>query len=152
LSAMGFDMSLTAAERNDLDRLRCEIAALRFQSKLLGAVFHLRRKYNPAQPRLPAGTPDGGQWASDGSSASIRASARDQLSKRPRSGEPRRLVAQYDIGRLVAEIPAPGGRRCVYKFQHIAVVVHGSVNFPCSPTMPSAGVVHGYLLNDNNPQ
>lgn len=45
-------------------RFRWQLAALSVEVKLLrlGLVF---RAYNPGQPRVPAGHPDGGQWTSD---------------------------------------------------------------------------------------
>jgi hypothetical protein len=45
-------------------RLRWQLAALHFEVKLirLGLILHA---YNPGQPRVPAGRPDGGQWTSD---------------------------------------------------------------------------------------
>ena len=52
-----------AADRAELLRLRSELAALRADLRfrqLLG------KAYNPNQPRVPAGNPDGGQWTSGG--------------------------------------------------------------------------------------
>ncbi len=42
--------------------LRRQLVALKAQTRLLRA--DLRRKYNPGQPRVPAGDSDGGQWTS----------------------------------------------------------------------------------------
>lgn len=44
--------------------VRYEHAALRFQLAQIKA--RLRRKYRSDQPRIPAGSPGGGQWTSDG--------------------------------------------------------------------------------------
>jgi len=49
-------MSLYFSVLSDLRRLRVAVAAT-------GIVA----KYDPNQPRVPAGDPDGGQWTSDGS-------------------------------------------------------------------------------------
>jgi hypothetical protein len=53
-----------AVEREALQRLRKDVAALSFELKFR----QLLRKagFNPDQPRVPAGNPDGGQWTSDG--------------------------------------------------------------------------------------
>lgn len=48
-----------------LVRLRYEVAALRFEMKLARLV-RLMRKFDPSQPRVPAGQPGGGQWTSGG--------------------------------------------------------------------------------------
>jgi hypothetical protein len=54
-----------------------------------------------------------------------------------------------EFGRLTAEIPVPGGRRCIYDFGAVSVVVPGPVNFPCMTAVPLAATTHGYLLNAN---
>ena len=51
-----------AGTRAELGRLRHQLALARLQ---LLQRRHLR-KYNPDQPRVPAGNPDGGQWAGSG--------------------------------------------------------------------------------------
>jgi hypothetical protein len=45
--------------------IRCGLAALNVELKLCRLIY-LLRKYSPGQPRLPAGSPDGGQWTSGG--------------------------------------------------------------------------------------
>jgi hypothetical protein len=47
----------------ELARIRWHLAALRFQNSMLRHAQALR-KYDPKQPRVPAGDPDGGQWTS----------------------------------------------------------------------------------------
>jgi hypothetical protein len=43
--------------------LRCELAALRFRLALKRLIDHCAKaNFNPSQPRVPAGHPDGGQW------------------------------------------------------------------------------------------
>ena len=71
--------ALVADDDNDpIRKRRAEIAALRRDfEKLREEVLDLWRrceprarsyviKYNPDQPRVPAGNPDGGQWTSEG--------------------------------------------------------------------------------------
>jgi hypothetical protein len=52
----------------ELARLRHERASLRLDLALL-KLRHALRKYNPNQPRVPAGNPDGGRWTDGGGPA-----------------------------------------------------------------------------------
>lgn len=63
--------------RRDYDAIRRELECIRRE--------YYGRKYDPNQPRVPAGNPDGGQWTSDNASAS---------SARPIFYDPRRLALQ----------------------------------------------------------
>jgi hypothetical protein len=46
--------------------MRCELAALRFRLALKRLIDHCAKAgYDPTQPRVPAGNPDGGQWTDD---------------------------------------------------------------------------------------
>lgn len=113
-------------------RLLRAIADLRWDLLVLKTALRLHRRYDPNQPRVPAGSAEGGHWTSGG------------------RGSTGRLLAQaYSFGTLVAEIPVPGERRCVYRFDFGSVVGGGGVYVRCLPRIPSAGVVHGYMLNDN---
>ncbi|WP_162238639.1 hypothetical protein [Methylobacterium sp. Leaf102] len=49
----------------DLEAMRLRLALLTTQTKLL-RVRHLMRKYDPNQPRVPAGQGGGGQWSPSG--------------------------------------------------------------------------------------
>jgi hypothetical protein len=51
----------------ELLNMRCALAALDVELKLCRLIY-LLRKYSPSQPRLPAGSPEGGQWTSGGGS------------------------------------------------------------------------------------
>jgi hypothetical protein len=59
---MDIDFSVEVA------RLRWHHAALRFELSMLRHAQALRKKYDPNQPRVPAGEPGGGQWTSEESS------------------------------------------------------------------------------------
>lgn len=67
------------AARADLLRLKADLVTLRAEIK-----FQRRlrddKAYNPNQPRVPAGNPDGGQWTSEGGSGSngVRLAASDK--------------------------------------------------------------------------
>jgi hypothetical protein len=69
-----------AALRRDVDELQRDFAALRHRlaSDVRSDVMRAL-KYNPDQPRVPKGSPQGGQWTSeDGSSASPGPVAADE--------------------------------------------------------------------------
>jgi hypothetical protein len=49
-----------------------KLAALRFETALIRYVNACRKAgFNPNQPRMPAGNPQGGQWTGDGSTSRI---------------------------------------------------------------------------------
>jgi len=62
---------LEAEHHREIERealqLKAELAALRFE--LVWAEFCSKAGFNPDQPRVPAGNPDGGQWTDGASSA-----------------------------------------------------------------------------------
>jgi hypothetical protein len=49
-----------------LFRLRSTIHAKNVEAKLRGLTRAVKAKFNPNQPRGPAGNPDGGQWTDAG--------------------------------------------------------------------------------------
>lgn len=57
---------LAEQRQRSLLTLRSDLASVRMQLALLKLQRALRRKYDPNQPRVPAGNPDGGQWTSEG--------------------------------------------------------------------------------------
>lgn len=122
-------------------KTRCEIGAIyRLLARAKANVAFLRRHiqdktYNPHQPRVPAGNSNGGQWTSGGAG--------------DRDTEGGLVLAQLDIGVLVAEIPRAIGRLCVYEFSYGTVAVPGATNFRCAERQFSSAVTHGQLLNDN---
>ena len=56
-----------SARWREIILLRRRLVSLKAQTRLLR--HELARKYNPDQPRLPAGNADGGQWTSGGGGA-----------------------------------------------------------------------------------
>ena len=50
---------------SELQQMRCDLAALNVQLKLC-KLIHVLRKYSPGQPRVPGGSPEGGQWTRGG--------------------------------------------------------------------------------------
>lgn len=71
----------------EIRQLRRNHATIRREWESIRREYYAR-KYDPNQPRVPAGTPDGGQWTSEGSSPS---------SVRPIFYDPRRLAVQKAI-------------------------------------------------------
>jgi len=63
--ASSCDESVHAIETGLL-RLKWLAAAARFQLALRRHDFALKAGFDPSQPRVPAGNPDGGQWTRDG--------------------------------------------------------------------------------------
>lgn len=96
-------------------------------------------KFNSDQPRWPAGSPQGGGRWSPRSERSIGT-----------VDDPAMLsTVAYDFGRLLEEVPYPGGRYCVYRFSFADVFVEGPRSFGCQQRLPSAAATHGTVLNDN---
>jgi hypothetical protein len=54
----------TGLTEADILAFRCNLAALRFKLALLK--WRIKAGFNPNQPRVPAGNPDGGRWTSEG--------------------------------------------------------------------------------------
>ena len=59
-------MSLSPDHRTKLLRLRSTVAGLSVTLGFVRLQRALSRKYDPDQPREPAGGPGGGRWASNG--------------------------------------------------------------------------------------
>jgi hypothetical protein len=67
--ACGDVQDIGAAEAQDAKanaQFRAEVAALRLEWELFRFRHLPRKAFNPDQPRVPAGNPDGGQWTSEG--------------------------------------------------------------------------------------
>ncbi|GJE55632.1 hypothetical protein FV217_17725 [Methylobacterium sp. WL9] len=57
-------MSLSSGHRRDLNEIRASLAGLTVETKLLRIGWLLSQKYDPDQPREPAGQLGGGRWTS----------------------------------------------------------------------------------------
>lgn len=68
-------MLVSEISEQDLGRLARSITVLQAEIKLLALHLRLKAGFRPDQPRVPAGNPDGGQWA-DGGGAVSRISGR----------------------------------------------------------------------------
>jgi hypothetical protein len=109
-----------AAARASLLALKRQVAALAFKLKFRRL---LREKaYNPDQPRVPAGNPDGGQWTSEGSGSADRSDPRvisdatpdNEAIPRARYAQGRRRGAiSVRIGNRVVEVEGGQAARLV---------------------------------------
>jgi hypothetical protein len=86
-----------AADREALLRLRNALAEVKFALNYQ----RLRRKYgfNPNQPRVPAGNPDGGQWTSEGGSTRVRLAVGDK----PRLGRASLAILALEAAKRLIE-------------------------------------------------
>ncbi len=76
-----------ADERQELLRLRSELLAIKRDIRFRRLLCALKA-YNPNQPRVPAGNPEGGQWARDEGLTDISASRRRGPTGRSSDGTP----------------------------------------------------------------
>ena len=56
--------------RTQILELRCNHAAIRMEFAALRCMLALKAGFDPNQPRVPAGRPEGGQWTDSGSGGS----------------------------------------------------------------------------------
>lgn len=66
-------MPLTDADLGTARRLQSALAGLKAETCLLRMRLALKAGFDPSQPRVPAGTPDGGQWTDGGAGGSTSA-------------------------------------------------------------------------------
>lgn len=66
-------MPPTPSDRHATGRIRQEMAAFNFRAQQWRLALKLKANFDPNQPRVPAGNPDGGQWAGSGGRAGRRA-------------------------------------------------------------------------------
>ncbi len=129
-------------------RLRCDVAFIRLQVKLLRLQLALR--YDENQPRAPAGTPIGGQWIDGGGSGSGAARARIGQARSPTQADTtqdalhaegwralgrdyrpdgslaRELVAGPDGSRIYSEY-APAGGDSAWNTRHLIEGADGNI-------------------------
>jgi len=63
-------MNQPPRSKSNLLSLRCRLVSLRQQALDLRLRHVLEHRYDPNQPRVPAGSPSGGRWAGSGGSGS----------------------------------------------------------------------------------
>jgi hypothetical protein len=82
------DVAALRAERDELLRMRRELVAIKVELKFRKLLRALKA-YNPDQPRVPAGNPDGGQWTdSNGQGSGSSRPDRIRLAGEIPTGEP----------------------------------------------------------------
>jgi len=105
--------------------------------------------FDPNQPRVPAGSPDGGQWTDGGGGGrTIPASAGRDTND---SNDSVRVASQIEFGVLLGQSPIHptrgGGRDCFYRFSYGIVAVRQSATFACPDRIPWSAATHGRLIN-----
>jgi hypothetical protein len=97
-------MLRSAGSSSDLLKARYAFAVAQLELRRL-LIARARNQYNPNQPRVPAGNPEGGRWTGGGSSGGGLRSEYAQL-------RPRRLPGGYRIiaGRAYEATPAQEAR------------------------------------------
>lgn len=112
-------------------------------------IARARKQYNPNQPRVPAGNPDGGQWTSGGGNGGGPRSEYAQL-------RPRRIPGGYRIigGRAHAVTPAQEARLDITAAQARALVREVQRRDPTWKPRPSIyeGVEGKILANQSEAQ
>ena len=101
------DIGRDHAFEREVQELRCLLASLKVELALqkLGTTY---RKYSPNQSRVPAGSPDGGQWTGEGA-ASSRQPNRDDTrvrlaaAEKPPLGPKSKLAVALEIARRVID-------------------------------------------------
>lgn len=103
------------------------------------------RKFDPDQPRVPAGNSDGGQWT--GEDTQVDSVAEDTADL---DAVPRMRFAQGEVGALVGQaivhVGRGGGKDCFYKFSYGIVALRQMANFACAQTVPWFAATHGRLI------
>jgi HK97 family phage portal protein len=86
-----------------------------------------RWKYSPDQPRVPAGSPEGGQWT-----------AQSTVAGGPEYGTL--------LGENLVHISRGGGKDCFYWFSYGVVAIRQSATFACPDRIPWFAATHGRLI------
>lgn len=75
----------------------------------------LRKAYDPDQPRVPAGNPDGGQWTSGGAAGKTEATPLPSFAAARRRGRSvAYCMAQYAVDGLMCNSVASSQRRACW--------------------------------------
>lgn len=141
-------MLRSADKQGILRQARYAFAFAQLELKQL-LILRLRKQYNPNQPRVPAGNPDGGQWTGSGGDGSGPRTEYAQL-------RPRRIPGGYRIigGRAHAVTPAQEARLDVTAAQARALVREVQRHDPSWKPRPSIyeGVEGQILANQSDVQ
>ena len=96
--------------REKMASLRLKLAGDLLLLKLLEFAGLVRKKFNPKQPRVPAGSSDGGQWTSGGGGGATSgdgASVGDNIADTGDGNTPARIVlAAFPAGGSLSGVPA----------------------------------------------
>jgi hypothetical protein len=128
----------------ELLRLRADTAALRFQLEMIkSARLLLKANFNPNQPRVPAGNPDGGQWTSVGAATDRTRAHNDKPPEvvRDRSGE-------ESWERVIREFREDGSLRRETVFNRDGSTIRSE--FSAASFVDGWDTRHTVLLNDGS--
>jgi hypothetical protein len=141
-------MAQSAGSQDFLLKARYALAVAQLEVRRL-LIQRARKQYDPNQPRVPAGNPDGGQWTSGGGSGGGPRSEYAQL-------RPRRLPGGYRIvgGRAHVATPAQEARLDFTAAQARALVREVQRRDPSWKPRPSIyeGVEGQILANQSEAQ
>jgi hypothetical protein len=102
----------------ELLRLRCAVAAANFELKAKQLHRAIQAKFNPDQPRVPAGSPGGGQWASGGGNHSEQDGPLVSFAAARRRGQSEAFCwNQLTIDNLLCSSLMPASRREICRAQ-----------------------------------
>lgn len=129
----------------DLSATRNALAIAQLEVKYLRLVLSLSR-FNPRQPRVPAGNADGGQWSGEGGRGGVDV---EPVSSRPRSVPVRTRIIR---GRIHEVTPGQEARLDVSAAQARALVREVQQRDPTWRPRPSIyeGVEGGILANQSD--
>ena len=87
------------------ERLRIRVELALWKIIIVNAIERELRAYDPGQPRVPAGNPDGGQWTSDGGGGDGSVQVAELL---PDPHDPNRVISDAGSGdgtRIAQDVP-----------------------------------------------
>lgn len=149
----GLNSAELRSAQASLAHLRWLVADLKFDL----VMRRLGRKYSPDQPRVPAGSAEGGQWT-DAAGEGGRSDAderiftgRSNAQLQEESPDRDLVVAQRETGILLGQaIIHPsngGGKNCFYHFSYGIIAWRmTSLNMACPTTLDWSAVTHSPLL------
>jgi hypothetical protein len=141
-------MLRSAGSSSDLLKARYAFAVAQLELRRL-LIARARKQYNPNQPRVPAGDPEGGRWTGGGSSGGGLRSEYAQL-------RPRRLPGGYRIiaGRAYEATPAQEARLDIMAAQARGLVREVQRQDPTWKPRPSLyeGIEGQILANQSEAQ
>lgn len=111
-------MASSLPMQTHLLRLRYAFAAANFELKAKQLRRAIEAKFNPDQPRVPAGSPGGGQWTGGAEGEGRQEESLATFAAARRRGNSEAFCeAQYKLDMLECELVMPASRRAVCRGQ-----------------------------------